>query len=63
MMLLATDRLMFEPPASARTVVPLNRGTLVEMTVSESCLAVRADCVADDFVVFLVDEEWSRGSR
>ena len=46
MALLATDRLMFEPAASARTVVPLNRGTLVEMTVSESCLAVRADCVA-----------------
>jgi uncharacterized protein YerC len=37
---------MFEPAASARTVVPLNSGTLVEMTVSESCLAVRADCVA-----------------
>ena len=34
---LATDRLMFEPAASVRTVVPLNRGTLVEMTVSESC--------------------------
>jgi hypothetical protein len=46
MTLLATDRSMFEPAASARTVVPLNRGTLVEMTVSESCLAVRADCVA-----------------
>ena len=46
MMLLATDRLIFEPAASARTVVPLNRGTLVEMAVSESCLAVRADHVA-----------------
>ena len=53
MMLLATDKSMFEPAANARTVLPLNRGTLVEMAVSESCLATRAGCVA--YVELIVD--------
>ena len=44
--MLATERLIFEPTASAPTVAPLNTGTLVEMAVSESCWVARADCGA-----------------